>query len=274
MKKLSEVCKTVGVTRRTLQEYDKIGLFSPTSKTDNGYWLYDDDAIKKLVLIQVFIEAGYERKKIKAILESEAFDLPDEYDHVINTLRMKKQRIDGMINTMETLKAAALLPQSTIKALSHVDLSRLYQDKSFSEYYNETVNKMKNYTETDYKEAATYMPFWYLLSAIGCLREEPMNSTEVQMCVSEFIDYFVQVILNDEEEENVEDTDDYSVEELRYEASKGILESIDEMFEDPEIMHMMELQCGVGALDYIKDAIGIFNENQKNKIKENEDGKL
>ena len=68
MKKLSEVCKTVGVTRRTLQEYDKIGLFSPTSKTDNGYWLYDDDAIKKLVLIQVFIEAGYERKKIKAIL--------------------------------------------------------------------------------------------------------------------------------------------------------------------------------------------------------------
>lgn len=37
MKKLSEVCKIVGVTRRTLQEYDKIGLLKPTSKTESGY---------------------------------------------------------------------------------------------------------------------------------------------------------------------------------------------------------------------------------------------
>ena len=30
MKKRSEVCKIVGVTRRTLQEYNKIGLLCPT----------------------------------------------------------------------------------------------------------------------------------------------------------------------------------------------------------------------------------------------------
>ena len=32
MKRLSEVCKLVGVTRRTLQEYDKVELLKPTSK--------------------------------------------------------------------------------------------------------------------------------------------------------------------------------------------------------------------------------------------------
>ena len=58
MKKLSEVCKIVGVTRRTLQEYDKIGLLKPTSKTESGYWLYDDTAIQTLILIQIFVEGG------------------------------------------------------------------------------------------------------------------------------------------------------------------------------------------------------------------------
>ena len=67
MKRLSEVCKIVGVTRRTLQEYDKVGLLKPTSTTEGGYWLYDDAAIQKLILIQIFVEVGYERKTIKAL---------------------------------------------------------------------------------------------------------------------------------------------------------------------------------------------------------------
>ena len=56
MKRLSEVCKEVGVTRRALQGYNEIGLLKPTSTTEAGYWLYDDDAIKKLKLIQIFVE--------------------------------------------------------------------------------------------------------------------------------------------------------------------------------------------------------------------------
>ena len=34
MKRLSEVCKIVGVTRRTLQEYDKVGLLHRSGKTE------------------------------------------------------------------------------------------------------------------------------------------------------------------------------------------------------------------------------------------------
>ena len=40
MMKLSEVGQTVGVTRRTLQAYAKIGLLEPTKKTIGGYWYY------------------------------------------------------------------------------------------------------------------------------------------------------------------------------------------------------------------------------------------
>ena len=48
MLKLSEVCQTVGVTRRTLQAYAKIGLLEPTKKTIGGYWYNDDDAVATL----------------------------------------------------------------------------------------------------------------------------------------------------------------------------------------------------------------------------------
>ena len=58
MKRLSEVCKLVGVTRRTLQEYDKVELLKPTSKTEAGYWLYDEAAIQRL------IKHMYRRQKI------------------------------------------------------------------------------------------------------------------------------------------------------------------------------------------------------------------
>ena len=68
MKRLSEVCKLVGVTRRTLQEYDKVELLKPTSKTEAGYWLYDEAAIQRLMLIQIFVEADYERKNHKSTL--------------------------------------------------------------------------------------------------------------------------------------------------------------------------------------------------------------
>ena len=86
MKKNSEVCKMMGVTRRTLQEYNRIGLLKPTSKTESGYWLYDDDALQKLTLIRVFIECGYERKRIKSLLDSPTLDIYEEFDHLIETL--------------------------------------------------------------------------------------------------------------------------------------------------------------------------------------------
>ena len=68
MKKLSEVCKITGVTRRALQIYEDMDLLKPTAKTECGYWLYDDEAISKIICIIIFKEAGYELKEIKKIL--------------------------------------------------------------------------------------------------------------------------------------------------------------------------------------------------------------
>ena len=42
MMTVHEVSKLAGVSIRTLQYYDKIGLLHPTGYTDAGYRLYDD----------------------------------------------------------------------------------------------------------------------------------------------------------------------------------------------------------------------------------------
>lgn len=131
MKKLSEVCKIVGVTRWTLQEYDKIGLLHPSDKTKSGYWLYDENSIQQLIAIQVFVECGYERKKIKSILEMPSLDLLGEFDKLIVTLEEKKKRIDGMINIVKTLQITAKLPLSTLLAMQRMDVSNIYSEKSF-----------------------------------------------------------------------------------------------------------------------------------------------
>ena len=42
-----EVSKLAGVSIRTLQYYDKIGLLHPTGYTDAGYRLYASDGIHR-----------------------------------------------------------------------------------------------------------------------------------------------------------------------------------------------------------------------------------
>ena len=48
MKTVHEVSELSGVSIRTLQYYDRIGLLSPTDRTEAGYRLYDDAALEKL----------------------------------------------------------------------------------------------------------------------------------------------------------------------------------------------------------------------------------
>ena len=46
MKTVNEVSKLTGVSIRTLQYYDNIGLLRPAEYTESGYRLYDDTAVE------------------------------------------------------------------------------------------------------------------------------------------------------------------------------------------------------------------------------------
>ena len=183
MKKLSEVCKLVGVTRRTLQEYNKIGLLSPSHITEGGYWLYNDDAIEKLELIQIFVEAGYERRIIKDILEAPDFDLYDELDKVIELLQEKHKKIEGMINAVKFLKITQTIPDHLIESTSVIDTTNFFQGSSFVSCWKSLIDQNVAFSESEYIVAQAALPFNYSLLAIALLSKESAGSKSVQAVV-------------------------------------------------------------------------------------------
>jgi len=70
MMTVNEVSKLAGVSIRTLQYYDKIGLLHPTGYTDAGYRLYDDADLERLQHILLFRELEFPLKDIKMIVTS------------------------------------------------------------------------------------------------------------------------------------------------------------------------------------------------------------
>ena len=58
-----------GVSVRTLQFYDEIGLLKPTQMTESGYRLYDESALEVLQQILFFKELDFTLREIKVIID-------------------------------------------------------------------------------------------------------------------------------------------------------------------------------------------------------------
>ena len=72
---VSDVSKLTGVSIRTLQYYDTIGLLKPSEYTESGYRLYDDSALERLQQILLFRELEFSLKEIKEIAKIMGFNV-------------------------------------------------------------------------------------------------------------------------------------------------------------------------------------------------------
>ena len=68
MMTVNEVSKLTGVSIRTLQYYDTIGLLKPIQYTESGYRLYDDTSLERLQQILLFKELEFPLREIKWII--------------------------------------------------------------------------------------------------------------------------------------------------------------------------------------------------------------
>lgn len=110
MRMVHEVSKLMGVSKRTLQYYDKIGLLSPTEHTESGYRLYDDEAVEKLWRILLFQELGYKLNDIKKILYDPDFDIRESIGKQIKVLTNKKERLENLIGYARAIKMTGIAP--------------------------------------------------------------------------------------------------------------------------------------------------------------------
>jgi DNA-binding transcriptional MerR regulator len=104
MMTVNEVSKLTGVSIRTLQYYDKIGLLHPAEYTEAGYRLYDDTALETLQQILLFRELEFPLKDIKKIVGSPDFDRSKALEQQIELLTLKKEHLENLIDLAKGLK--------------------------------------------------------------------------------------------------------------------------------------------------------------------------
>ena len=110
MMTVNEVSKLTGVSIRTLQYYDKIGLLHPANYTEAGYRLYDNTALETLQQILLFRELEFSLKDIKEIIGSPDFDRSKALEQQIELLKLKKEHIENLIDLALGIKAIGVKP--------------------------------------------------------------------------------------------------------------------------------------------------------------------
>lgn len=104
MKTISQVAKLSGVSIRTLQYYDEIGLLPHSELTEAGYRLYDDSALQTLQQILFFKELGFRLKEIREILKKSDYDKILIFKKQKKLFLLKRNRIDRLIQLLERLE--------------------------------------------------------------------------------------------------------------------------------------------------------------------------
>ena len=134
MKSISQVAKLTGVSIRTLQYYDEIGLLKPSELTAAGYRMYDDNALQTLQQILFFKELGFPLKEIKEILEKPDFDRLAAFKNQKELFLLKRDRLDRLIQLLERLEKG--------------EQCMSFKEFDLSDYINALEDFKSNQTET------------------------------------------------------------------------------------------------------------------------------
>lgn len=68
--KVGEVAKLAGITVRTLHHYDRIGLLSPSARSEGGFRLYSAEDLSRLHAILALRSFGYSLSRVSELLRS------------------------------------------------------------------------------------------------------------------------------------------------------------------------------------------------------------
>lgn len=92
-KKIEEVSKLSGVSKRTLQYYDDEGIL-PVKRSKNNYRLYDDETMERLWEVLWYKEMGFDLKEITLILEGVKQEtvIEEKVNKINNTIRVLEEQ--------------------------------------------------------------------------------------------------------------------------------------------------------------------------------------
>ena len=90
---IGKLSKNTGVTVRTLDYYDEIGLIKPSSKTEGGHRLYSEVDVLRLERILALKYMGFSLEQIKDILEHSPSTWQDQFQQQLEFIRREQERL-------------------------------------------------------------------------------------------------------------------------------------------------------------------------------------
>lgn len=116
---VGEVANKMGVTVRTLQHYDRVGLLSPSARSDGGRRLYTDKDIVKLHKILSLKHLGFSLDDIKNRLVH--IDTPEEIAAVLEEqAEAVREKIESLSESLKDLEAL----REEVLQMQHVDFKK------------------------------------------------------------------------------------------------------------------------------------------------------
>ena len=239
MMTVNEVSKLTGVSIRTLQYYDTIGLLKPVEYTEAGYRLYDDTSLERLQQILLFKELEFPLKEIKGIIEAPNFDRNRALEQQIELLIMKKEHLENLIDFARGIKGIGM---------KYMDF-KVFDTKKIDEYfkrakeqwgqtaeYKEYEEKTKNWTKDD--EVAAENEFMEIFVEFGRMKEKDPSDEQVQVQVKRLQDYITEHF---------------------YTCSDKILQGLGRMYAGGgELNENIDAAAGIGTAEFASNAIDIF----------------
>ncbi len=240
MMTVNEVGKITGVSIRTLQYYDKIGLLHPAKYTEAGYRLYDDAALERLQQILLFRELEFPLKDIAKIIKSPDFDRNMAIRQQIELLTLKKEHLENLIDFARELQKTG--------GNKTMDFS-VFDTKKMDEYaaqakaqwgdtkaYREYEAKSKDRSKAD--EARTWKSMMEIFKEFGQIQTLEPDSAEAKKLVKKLQDYI---------------TDNF------YHCTDEILSGLGELYvAGGDFTRNIDAAGGEGTAEFVAKAIEIY----------------
>ena len=237
-----EVSKLSGVSIRTLQYYDSIGLLKPSDYTESGYRLYDDAALERLQMILLFRELEFPLKDIGKIIDSPQFDKRKALEQQIELLTLKKEHIENLLNLARGIKEIGV---------NNIMDFTAFDTKKIDEY---AAQAKESWGDTDaYKE--------YEKKSEGRTAEDNANIVkDMMMIFTEFGGMKEQDPASDMVQKQVKKLQDFITDKM-YNCTKEILSGLGKAYSAPGEMNAnIDRAGGDGTGEFVDRAIQIYSE--------------
>lgn len=155
---VKQVANLTGVSVRTLQFYDEIGLLKPAGLTEAGYRLYDENTLETLQQILFFKELDFTLKEVKTIMENPQFDKLNAFIKQRELIQLKRDRLNALIELLDKL----------IKGEKCMDFKKF----DMTDYFNALNEYRQNNSEEIVKQFGSLESFDEMLTMMRSREDE------------------------------------------------------------------------------------------------------